>query len=218
MLNYKPQIFSALGLEKNVPKSEKIKQARAEQSDQPKGASPHLTTSGSLASLTVSLEQAIEIARAELGDVSLEKIELKAERGELIYKFKEKDGDELWVNALTGAHFVKGEYERIGKSNADGVPMRQRDWGKILIDLHTGKIGGEIGKAIVSFAALLLLLLTVSGVYMWIRPLLIRRKNAKARLSVLPQPVSIPFVAPQPVSVSRGEAVANHSDFRKFLF
>jgi uncharacterized iron-regulated membrane protein len=200
VLNYKPQIFSALGLEKKFPKPEKIKHAGTEKSDQPEGALSQFITSASLASLPVSMERAIEIARVELGDVPLEKIELKAERGELIYKLKEKDGDELWVSALTGSHFVKGEYERIGKSNADDSPMRQRDWGKILIDLHTGKIGGEVGKAVMSFAALLLLLLTLSGVYMWMKPIFIRRKNAQAQSSVPLRPRAAPVVAHHAVS------------------
>jgi hypothetical protein len=65
--------------------------------------------------------------------------------------------------AATGTHFVKGEYERV-KAAPDGtVVARTTDWGKVMIDLHTGKIGGEIGKTIMTGASALLLLLLVSG-------------------------------------------------------
>jgi len=69
-------------------------------------------------------------------------------------------------------------------AGADGVPARSTDWGKILMDLHAGKIGGEIGKAIMSAVALLLLLLTVSGVYVWLKPSLIRRRNRQEETRV----------------------------------
>lgn len=115
------------------------------------------------------------------GGVRLERIELKDEHGELVYKIKERGGAELWVNAATGNHFIKGEYERVKQKPGGEVMARSTDWGKLLIDLHTGEIGGEAGKAIMSLAALLLLLLTFSGVYLWLKPMLMRRQNVKAR-------------------------------------
>ena len=103
-------------------------------------------------------------------------------------------------NAITGAHLVKGEYEKV-KAAPDGAVMaRTTDWGKIMLDLHTGKIGGEVGKAIMTVAAVVMLLLTLSGVYMWLKPLLIRRQNAKARAAVTGSagvaPPAVPMVAP----------------------
>jgi uncharacterized iron-regulated membrane protein len=117
------------------------------------------------------------------------------------FHFRNAAGEELWVDAADGRHMVKGEYERISRSESDGKPVRSTDWGKILIDLHTGRIGGEAGKAIVSLVAMLLLLLTLSGVYMWLKPLLIRRENAKASARALAraEPV-VPTIAPAPVS------------------
>ena len=58
---------------------------------------------------------------------------------------------------------------------------RTTDWGKIILDLHTGKIGGEAGKIVMSLAALMLMFLTASGVYMWLKPVFIRRRNSRAR-------------------------------------
>lgn len=111
----------------------------------------------------------------------LERIELRVESGTLVYKFKAARGDELWINAATGAHFVKGRYEKVKQAANGAVVARTTDWGKILLDLHTGKIGGEIGKALMTAAAGLLLLLSVSGIYLWLKPLLLRRKNARAK-------------------------------------
>ncbi|MCL4786447.1 MAG: PepSY domain-containing protein [Verrucomicrobia bacterium] len=189
VLNYKKPVFTALGLEMKQPET-KINES---QFSKPKSAHATLTTTTGLAAVGVNLDGALAVARTEWGETTLERIELKEERGEWIYKIKAKGGGELWVNATTGSHFLKGEYERIGKTGADGTPARSTDWGKILIDLHTGKIGGETGKAIMSVAALLLLFLTVSGVYMWLKPLLIRRQNAKAKAgTAASQPAHIP--------------------------
>lgn len=177
VLNYKQPIFSALGLEKPTLKAEMPKPS-------PQSPQPALTTGAGLAALPVSVDRALQIARAEWGDVSLERIELKAERGQMIYKVKQTGGSELWVNAADGSHFTKGQYERIVRAGADGVPVRTTDWGKILIDLHTGKIGGDVGKAVMTCAAVLLLLLTCSGVYVWLKPLLIRRESRLSRARV----------------------------------
>ncbi len=171
MLNYKQPIFSKLGIE--------LKRER-DASPLPKTKSPNaasLTTGAGVAGGAVDFAGALAIARAEWGDIPLERVELRAERGSVTYRFRQKSGAELWVDAADGQPLVKGEYERIGKPDADGKASRSFDWGKFLIDLHTGKIGGNIGKAVVTIAASLLLLLTLSGFYLWLKPLLIRRRQ-----------------------------------------
>lgn len=185
VLNYKKPIFTALGLEPDPKEMKMPSEAKPAKRDK---AAPGFTTVNGFAAAAVSAEQALALARESLGDVPLERIELKAERGEMLYKIKARGGDELWVNAATGTHFLKGEYEKV-KAGADGtVIARQTDWGKIMLDLHTGKIGGEVGKAIMTAAAVLLLLLSVSGLYLWLKPLLIRRENARAKANASPQP------------------------------
>lgn len=184
LLNYEKPIFRALGIQKEVPPSP---------SARPPGAKPtesRLTTATGLSAATVSAEQAVALARATWGQAELERIELKAEQSELVWKLKARTGDELLINATTGTHFVKGEYERLGKLGEDGQPMRSFDWGKLALNLHTGKIGGEIGKAIMTVAAAVLLFLTVSGIYLYAKPVLIRRTNARARAA---QSVSVPL-------------------------
>jgi hypothetical protein len=141
--------------------------------------------------------RALELARKEWGDAPLERIELKDEHGELICKIKEQRGNELWLYPETGAHFIKGEYEKVAKVGSDGVVNKQFDWGKFMLNLHTGKIGGETGKAIMSLASVMLLFLTVSGVYLWLKPVLIRRQNAKdKRTAAVPVPATMPVTAP----------------------
>lgn len=172
VLNYKQPIFSSLGIE--------LKRER-DASPLPKSKSPGevtLTSGAGVAGGMVGFEQALAIARAEWGDVPLERIELRSEPGTVTYRFRQKGGAELWVDAADGRRIVKGEYERLGRPGADGAVARTTDWGKILIDLHTGKIGGGIGKALITFAAALLLLLTLSGFYLWLKPLLIKRSKA----------------------------------------
>jgi uncharacterized iron-regulated membrane protein len=183
VLNYKKPIFTALGIERDGKEMKDMKPAggdyaKSEQRDKSAGK---LTTTTGFAAATVSVDQALTLARENLGDVALERIELKNEHGTLLYKIKSRSGEELQINAATGAHYLKGEYEKV-KASPDGAVMaRTTDWGKIMIDLHTGKIGGEVGKALMTIAAVILLLLTLSGVYMWLKPVLIRRENAKAK-------------------------------------
>lgn len=186
VLNYKKPIFTALGIEREAKEMKDLRPAGIEQPRSAKRdkSAVKLTTTTGFAAATVTTEQALALAQENLGDVALERIELKAEQGELFYKIKARSGDELQINAITGAHFLKGEYEKV-KAGPDGAVMaRTTDWGKIMIDLHTGKIGGEVGKALMTIAAVILLLLTLSGVYMWLKPLLIRRDNAKAKARV----------------------------------
>jgi uncharacterized iron-regulated membrane protein len=180
VLNYQKPIFNALGLKTEV------KPGRMPSSGG-KHEQPAFTTATGFAAAAVTTDAALTRARTTLGDVPLERIELKDERGDLFYKVKARGGDEIWINAMTGAHFLKGEYEKV-KGPAASTVTRQTDWGKILIDLHTGKIGGEFGKAVVSIAALLLLLLSLSGVYMWTKPALVRLQNARRKQSAETSP------------------------------
>ena len=178
LLNYKHPIFTALG----VPAKRERDVSPLPPSSKPADVA---FTTGGIAGGTVTFEQALALAKSEWGDAVLERAEIRAERDGVTFRFRNAAGKELWVDAADGRHTVKGEYERISRSESDGKPQRSTDWGKILIDLHTGRIGGEAGKAIVSLVAMLLLMLTLSGVYMWLKPLLIRRKNAKAKALAL---------------------------------
>jgi uncharacterized iron-regulated membrane protein len=182
VLNYKQPIFTALGLE-NDPKEMKMKMSPEEKRARRERSPSGFTTVSGFGAATVTPDQALALAREMLGEVPLERIELKAEHGEMVYKIKAGSGDELWVNAMTGSRFVKGEYEKVKQSSDGAVVARRTDWGKIMLDLHTGKIGGEVGKAIMTTASVLLLLLSASGVYLWLKPVLIRRENARTKVA-----------------------------------
>lgn len=177
VLNYKKPIFRALGLP-----DEKEKMTLSP------GGKPSRDAAGGIdpLALPVTLQQALTIAAREMGAGPLERLELKDDGGVWLYKIKHRGGRELWLNAETGAHFTKGEYERAALMTGGRPEPRGTDWGKILIDLHTGKIGGDVGKAVMTAAAVLLLFLTLSGVYLYAKPLLLRRANAKAKARLAP--------------------------------
>ncbi len=63
-------------------------------------------------------------------------------------------------------------------------------WFRMITDIHTGRFLGGLGPWLIDGAALILLLLTGSGIYNWLR---VRRTNAAAGR----QPVKEPAPAPQ---------------------
>jgi uncharacterized iron-regulated membrane protein len=175
VLNYKKPIFAALGLEPEKPGKLPLHKPAIADS----GSS--FTTATGLTAARINPEQALQLARTEFGAVPLERIELKNEHGALVWKIKQVRGTELWVDARSGAHFTKGEYEKLHGRDAAGQPVKSFDWGKFFLKLHTGEIGGAVGKAIMTAGAVMLLFLSASGVYLWAKPLFIRRANARAK-------------------------------------
>ena len=139
------------------------------------GPSGHLTSTTDFATLPVSFPRAMELARSHFGDVPLEKIELKDEHGHLMYKVVRGEGEEVRIDAQTGE--MSSKYgmtlSATGKSTLN--------WGKIIDDLHTGKILGLFGKLTVDFTSLVIIALTVTGIYLWGKPLLLKWRNAKKR-------------------------------------
>ncbi|GIX50359.1 MAG: hypothetical protein KatS3mg132_553 [Limisphaera sp.] len=180
ILNYKKPVLGALGL---MPDTEHpIPTPLTEQQRAPvEGPSLALTTTSILDTWPVPPSAALARARAHWGDVPLEKLELKLEHGHWVWKIKQPGGKELQIHAATGRLLARGPYEKFLGMDASGAPVRKTDWGKILLDLHTGKIAGPWGKAIMTAAGAGLLFLTLSGLYVWVKPLLLRRRNARLR-------------------------------------
>jgi hypothetical protein len=179
VLNYKKLVFAFLGLEP-VTAGAPAAKAYGPKEDQSEVLSPpkaFIAASGWEVS-AVPPERDWALAQAEFGDAPLERIELKAEAGGLLWKLKDRAGRELFVDAQTGAARLRRPSERPGKPGRDGQARHGTDWGKLILDLHPGRIGGEIGKAIVTGAGALLMFLSLSGVYLWLKPLLVRRANA----------------------------------------
>lgn len=134
-----------------------------------------LTSTMDFASVPVSFSQALGLAREHFGDVPLEKIELKDERGQLVYKVVRGEGEEIRIDARTAEMSTKYgmSLSKSGKT--------QLNWGKIVDDLHTGKILGLFGKLTVDFTSGVIIALTLTGIYLWGVPILLKRRNALKR-------------------------------------
>ncbi|MGA4578653.1 PepSY domain-containing protein [Limisphaera sp. VF-2] len=183
ILNYKEPVLNALGLAPRKDK-EAATDTPAIAVQPPRDGNDSsfvLTTATRWSDLPTLPEVVLERAQEMWGRVPLERMELRMEHGRWVWKLKRPGGEELIVDASTGEAMVRGRYERLGPPDATGQRARSVDWGKILLDLHTGKIAGAWGKAIMTLAGGGLLFLTISGLYVWCKPLLIRRGHARAR-------------------------------------
>lgn len=153
-----------------------------------------LSTTTDLERLPVTFAQALAVCRDRLGEQSVEKIELKYEKGRLAYRIKAASG-ELVVDASSGQDSLKPRSESKSESakdksrptteraaiEAEKVTKPNAAWGKWIKDLHTGKIGGLTGKLLMDFTALVLVVLSMTGIYLWLVPLLRKRRSAKQR-------------------------------------
>jgi len=180
VLNYKQAIFSKLGIELKRERERDTSPLPATRATNKVVFTPGTCVAGG----RIDFAGALALAQAEWGDVRLERMELRSDRSSVTFRFRKEGGAELWVDAADGRHFLKGEYERIGKLGADGAAVRMTDWSRILIDLHTGRICGGIGKVVVTFVAALLLFLSLSGFYLWLKPLLSRGRNPRKQSKV----------------------------------
>jgi hypothetical protein len=144
--------------------------------DGKKKASPEadslLTTTTRFDAVPVGFDKALALAHGRWGAGPIEKIELKDEHGRLVYKVKQAEGgEELIVDANTADVAVKAGYGTGGGIN----------WGKLIEEIHTGKVGGLAGKLVIDVTALVIVGLTLTGVYLWWVPLARKRRSAKQR-------------------------------------
>jgi hypothetical protein len=142
------------------------------------GPSGQLSSTTDLTALPISFADALALGCAHYGDVPLEKIELKDELGQLIYKICPGEGKEIRIDAFTGE--IKSKY---GYRLAAGVgkPKAGLNWAKIVDDLHTGKIFGTPGKLLIDLTSGVIIALTLSGIYLWGVPWLRKRRAARER-------------------------------------
>jgi len=159
-----------------------------------------LTSTTDFATVPVSFAKALELARGHFGDVPLEKIELKDERGQLIYKVVRGEGEEIRIDARTAE-----------MSSKYGISLSENgktalNWGKIIDDLHTGKILGLFGQLTVDFTSGVIIALTLTGIYLWGVPILLKRRNAlkrqNAATSQTQRPVAIRERTPSEVQTT----------------
>jgi len=159
------------------PKEKGKKGGKEAKEPKPEKGSGLLTTETDLAQLPVGFQQAIDEARAKYGAVPIEAIELKEEHGKLMYKVRLGKGREVRVDATSGEAVSKGAYQ---KEAGGGY-----EWNKIIKDLHTGKIADLPGKLVADFTSFVIIVLTVSGIYLWAVPILRRRRSARQKAAAL---------------------------------
>lgn len=159
-----------------------------EKSATPSPTSYRLTTASHLNSLPIPPEQALAIARAQMGEVELTRIELKSEKGGLVYKIKPKDGarGEIILDATTGNLLER----KPGKHPT----------AEFLAKLHHFNFADGRTKIVADLFAGALILLNVSGMWMFVRHEMALRRSrrlAKQRAAAqganrcrLPEPVS----------------------------
>lgn len=130
-----------------------------------------LTTSSDLTTHSVSFVQALVRARELWGDIPIKHVHLSDERGTLIYKIKTYEEDrEIQVNASTGVLTEKTGYTQNTQAHGGAEMKRDINWGKVMKDLHTGKVGGELGKLLTDFTSVSIIVLTLTGMYLWVVP------------------------------------------------
>lgn len=155
-LNHKDFWNGALGLEK--PKKELKSGGKSNFA---------VTTTNALHVAPVTFSTALATARGHWGDVPLDKVELKHEKGAYVYKIETGEPKRsLWLSATTGEVVRNMDESKGGYSTA-----------KFLSDLHHLNFGMGWRLA-ADFFAVSLLLLNLTGMWMWIRHEITAR-NAK---------------------------------------
>lgn len=157
---------------------------------------PLLTPQTQLGSIPVGFEQAMALAAGYLGENAiLEKVELKNEHGTLVYKIKTDKyagpDQELIINAYNGAEITLQNRDRYTTVYTDdrGSEAVAYDWGKIIEHLHSGRLFGDTcGRLLIDFTSLVIIVLTISGVYLWWVPIHRKRKAEKSAARDARQP------------------------------
>lgn len=125
-----------------------------------------LKTSTNFRQIPLSFADALEHGRQTWGDIAIEKIELKEEKGRLLYKLVPGPGREMLIDARTGELQITDglTVQKPGKAESS------LDWKKIAGELHSGKIIGLTGRLLMDIAAAALVVLAVTGIYLWALP------------------------------------------------
>ncbi len=98
-----------------------------------------------------------------------------------------RSGDQILLADLQRLHWrpVDGRQVEWVQSRQSPAPLQQKllraqgsalSWERVLLDLHSGRILGQVGVWIVDLAALLLLFLALSGFWLWYQHLGRRRR------------------------------------------
>lgn len=178
------------------PEKEKKVKSRENTSikDSVEGAALLRTTTPLEKEVPIGFQQALARAEEVWGETTLEHIQLKSELGRLVYKIKRAGEKELIVDAHSGEVMEKDGY--LHKSHGSGEkPKEGYNWGKIFKDLHTGKIADLPGKLFIDFTSVVIILLTLTGIYLWMVPKYRKwkkeREMARIRAKAEPRPAEV---------------------------
>jgi hypothetical protein len=149
----------------------------------------------------IGCDAAIAIAEKQWDGAKAKDAEIKRTELMTFYRVKGEKGRELYVAAATGEVFDKRGFEKQKEADKRVVDAKKKDreraakggqgdWQKLVKEIHTGKAFGKYGRFVSDGIAVVLLFLTGSGIYMWIKPLLIRRHKAAAKSAVQPRPTA----------------------------
>jgi hypothetical protein len=168
---------------KDLFRGDPAEKGRAEAKAAPSAGA--LTTTTSAADLPIAFDGALAVARQHWGETAIEKVELKDEHGRLVYKLRAGPGRELTIDAQSGAAELKEQYREERHSPDKKAASSGINWGKLMLDLHTGKVVGGPGKLLVDLTSLTLLTLTGTGIYMWAVPRWRKRQSARERAAAV---------------------------------
>jgi hypothetical protein len=158
----------------------------------PAEAAEPLTTATPPEAVPIPVGRALDVARAEWGDVRLQFVQLRQEGGRLVYRVRRKGrSDEVTVDGQTGRlAAVRGRWRETRYDEDGGAQDSRVSWTRLLFDLHTGRILGEPGKLIADAGALALLLLAASGAYLFTVPRWRKWRAARRRPPAASKPVA----------------------------
>ena len=71
--------------------------------------------------------------------------------------------DSTWLKA----YYNMPQEEEV--SEWGGYPTDQLTWDRVMLDIHTGRIVGDVGVWLMDLAAIAMIILSVTGAYMWWR-------------------------------------------------
>ncbi len=125
------------------------------------------------------LNSTLLAAHQAVGSTEFEKVELKNEHGELICKVVIEEDREVL------GRMDHGELKIIDTASASKSKkeMEEFNLGKAIKDLHTGKLGGMAGILLIDLVSFVIILLTLSGLYLWGLPIY-RKRKAQAQYAL----------------------------------
>jgi hypothetical protein len=130
-----------------------------------------LFTSSGLTAL-VPIEQALKAAHAEWGEAKVQFVQLREEGNRLVYRVRRRNSsDEVTVDARSGLLVAVRTGQREVRYAEDGTAQEnQMSWTRLMFDLHTGRILGFPGRLIADGAGMAILLLSFSGIFLFVIP------------------------------------------------